>query len=969
MKGEAPFRNSASELWVPRSPTPWNTELQNELLQFFQSCDYPFRSILEIPFKEPLRSEIRRFFISLDAYIESPNPVIPYRDLLYGAADIEFSSKLKKIKRKSFLTTWNAQLFEIPDWWNDVPAYRINDIGDIFNYSYLIFFEEEVDDYKWGNVPVEINQGTLSLFKRILTEILPERNSFEKLETLDTLSAISSSIAIERNSFKHKPHYKIKNKYLTLSRRRNPCERSRIRVSPENCRDSVLNDPGDLNTISLIDQQLLEVLRVIPQHIHLRDKEKCTKRYNSLYNNFHYFLHRDLKKEGITKPRELLKAMLEVLHSVYPDIEIFGFTDFYDTFALRVDGELIYPKRGHGLGMANALTTLMQITIHHMVLDELWSDTPFLHSKSLSLNDDFTAGFKTEEDLELYWDKEAEIMDDLSLIREPTKSFYTYNHFVLAERYYTPRGEYKKVSYQLRELLLPLACVNITHAKDYFCAAQTYTSSEYTPRYLGELRSYWGYEFYPMEFEYPSIVGGWINEKVNSVDLSLLLLDQLDLKSYVFRGYNASREKLWKRQTGEIFSPPIERLTGYPYIPDEYKGNFDILPMSAVDDRYGKILSRSRKNFISYWERLRRLRQKEFKRPFDSTYEELIRRIVEDHPTTQFYPCELMINQYHRCDILRMKIDDIYLDPNPKLALLSLYNETAYNFKEDFSIAFTAEDASTKKTSSLFSKEIQRSLKSELISSLMTGRSAELYYPKDDYHPEEQYLNPVKIGEVTAILNWGKGYPELRKEFVSPIIEKKRRVFNRIFSLKEQELLTRAKLSRPVIKVIAGYLNNNPNTTLKELLEEVSHLFREYEEKRLLDSLNESLNPFHLGTDKNEKTVESELLGVITIDDLLGDNTHKFYTWYGDRESYKPADKNVERVLGRLGVLYMYLTHHMLRTPQQKDEIAKEISGSSPEQEDLFFAKLVGLHRVRQTSFFEEESDGDNPFDSLFEEL
>jgi len=771
-----------------------------DLLDFFTKCNYPFRHILEIPYPEPLRSEIRRFFISLDAYIESPNPVIPYRNILYGAADIGYAERLKRIKRKSFETTWRVEHFALPDWWDDVPGYFIQDIGDIFNYSYLIFWKEDTDDYKYGFVPVNIHDGALAKLKNYVKAILPERSTFEEVNKLEVISSLSSSISVDRKTLKGKPNYLLKDQYLSLSKERHPVKRSVVPVSPHNFRDTVLNDPGDLNTIALLDQQVMNILGKMPGHIHLTNKEKVTKRLLNLKRKCTYFLQRDLRKEGITKPRAILKVLLEALHEEYPDIEVFGYTSFYENYELQINGESFFPNRGHGLGMANALTTLMQLAIHQWIIDELTNDIPNIYSKILCINDDFTAGFKCEEHLEAYWDMEDEVMDALSLLREPTKSFRSYDHFVLAERYFILCGEYEKVSYQLRELIYPLACYNITHAKAYFGAAQVYCNAQYTGRYISDIVSYWGYEFYPKEFEYPTLCGGWVNERLNGVDLSLLLLESLPYNTLVCRGYEASQVELKMRGKGPLKRPPILQKLGIMDIPEEFHNHFDFLPQNLLNRKYGRIMSLSLKSFQTYWDKLWKKRQAEFKKRHDVTFEDLICSILNDHRSSQFYPIDMMIKSYHPCNIIRAQIDDIYLDPNPKMALLAKYDLVNYPFKESFSIRFTNPEATTKKTSSLFSKEIQRALKSEITNTLMVGQYHEIYYPSDEYRPEEQYLNPLKIGEITAILNWGKGFPELKKQFVHPLIEEKRQVYNYLFSLPELFKISQYRMSRPVIK-------------------------------------------------------------------------------------------------------------------------------------------------------------------------
>jgi hypothetical protein len=958
--------SSYSDCWLPRAPTRWTIQLQNELLAFFQKVDYPFRYVTAIPFMEPLRSEIRRFFLSLDAYIESPNPVIPYKEILYGSTDKDYAETLKRIKRKSFETTWRVEHFALPDWWNDIPSYRIKDIGDIFNYSYLIFFEEDSDDYLWGNVPLEGKFEKLALFKECVRDLLPERNSFNKIDEIEVLASLSSSSSYDPKQRKSVPHYKIKNKHLFLPKRRGVCKRSRIRVSPNNCRDSVLNSPSDLNVISLIDHQLMEILKVVPGHIHLQNKEIVDRRYQHLFKNNNYFLHRDLRKEGITKPRILLKAMLEALHEEYPDILVFQNTSFYDDFILLDNDNIISPKRGHGLGMANTLTTLMQLAVHEMILDELRDDIPDMNGEVLCINDDMTIGFIEERLLEAYWDKEDEIMSDLSLLREPTKSFYSYGCFVLAERYLTQNGEYAKTSYQLRELLLPMACANITHAKEYFSSVQTYVNTKFVPKYIEEIYNYWGYEFFPNEFMYPTKVGGWINEKVNSVDMSLLILESLKYNNLIVRGFYASKVKLHERTGGEIFTPPIVTLLGHPVIPERYNKVINKIPENALNDKFGKSLRLSNSVFKQYWTNLYRARQKEFKKPYDVSYEDLIKKIVSHYETIQFYPNELMTYKFHPCNMYSGQVSDPYLDPNPIMAMTSKFNETTYPFKEEFSISFTDVDNSTKKVSSLFSKEIQRSLKSDTIAALMTGKYHEIYYPSDHYRPEEQYLNPIKIGEVTAILNWGKGFPEVREDFISPIINKKREIYNRLFSLSELFIISRSGISRERLKSLCDYLDNNQKETISSMIEYLSTEIIEIQARHAMlnkqddkSSFPDEIEDFGYETHQEYQTID--------IPGLMGDDAGLFFLWRHDRKSIRPVNSYVNHVLGQCSIWLTYATMPGLRSAEDKLRIRDELLSCKDRILSLI-AQHLGIDKMLSgESIMDDWSDSDQGFDSLFE--
>lgn len=946
--------------WCPRSPIPWSVSLQTELLSYFNTVKYPYRQNIEIPFEDPLRSEIRRFFISLDAYIDSPNPVIPQRDILYGAADIKFSERLKRIKRKAFNTTWAVECFEFPDWWNDIPSYEIKDIGDIFNYNYLIFFEEEEpDDYLQGLLPVEISTKDRSLFRSTIRSILPDRDRFQEISPIEVLGQISSSISYNADSKKKSPHYKLKPKKLSFSRRRLEAKRSIIRVGPQNTRDSILTDPRDLNTISLIDMQVQEILKLMPEHIHLVDKGRVDKRLKFLHRKYRWFLQRDLKKEGITKPKELLKEALLALHEEYPDIKIFENFSFYDDFNLRInDDEVISMKRGHGLGMANALTTLIQIAIFEIIKDEIIDDIPEFKSNCLVLNDDFVAGFNDEYHLEAYWDKEDEVMDRYSLLREPTKSFRSELKFVLAERYFTPDGEYEKISYQLRELLLPLACSNIVHAKEYFISAQTYIDSRLVTRYMEDIRAYWGYEFYPEEFYYPSKYGGWVNSKIDGIDLSFVLLDSLEYNTFVCRGFNATRAKVFKGFKGDLYRSPILTILGNPKFPERYNEILNNMPEEFIAEKFGRMLMKSPDLFYKYWDRLKNEREKAFKIPYSLTYEELLINTQNTYENVQFYPAKSMISRFSEVEYIQRNIKDIYIDPNPITSMLSCFNKTAYSFKEEFSIRFTNADQFSKKTSSLYSKETQRSLKNEKLSLFFTGKFDEIMIPTDNYMPEEDYIEPIKIGYVSAQINWGMGFPNLKTRFRHPLIEEKRKIYGFIFPVKTHILLSKYNLPREYIKCLVDRgitTYDDIKSTLEFVASEIKTTIN-YDD--IFTEEGEETDRFNINKDLDEPEKNEDGQTVIGMRDLTSHVEFYLFAYHSNKEDFVPSDPIVENILGRLECLIVDLTHEHILSLDRKRELVERIERNDFSDPIIpYLAKRANLHRLLDHSIDALDSD------------
>lgn len=48
--------------------------------------------------------------------------------------------------------------------------------------------------------------------------------------------------------------------------------------------------------------------------------------------------------------------------------------NFYEDYHLDYDGETLYPTRGHGLGMANSLTSLIQEAVISYSVEEAFHE-------------------------------------------------------------------------------------------------------------------------------------------------------------------------------------------------------------------------------------------------------------------------------------------------------------------------------------------------------------------------------------------------------------------------------------------------------------------------------------------------------------------------------------------------------------------------------------------------------------------
>lgn len=237
---------------------------------------------------------------------------------------------------------------------------------------------------------------------------------------------------------------------------------------------------------------------------------------------------RDFKKEGLTKPRKLVRAMLEALNETFPDADAFKSVGFFDVWELKLPptkdeltGEnvvkTIFPARGHGLGMGNALTTLMQLAIEEINTNECGVRPEF----SGYDNDDAATSFKTEADRNKYLEKDKETCRNLSLKYKTKATFIATGSMVLCEAYVSTKLRYfnDKTSHGYAELYNVLKCVNTSHARSLVCSMNLRQVPQCT---IERIHAYWGYVLYRNEHMRPDILGGWYKMNVSGVDTSFI---------------------------------------------------------------------------------------------------------------------------------------------------------------------------------------------------------------------------------------------------------------------------------------------------------------------------------------------------------------------------------------------------------------------------------------------------------------
>jgi len=570
-----------SEYYVNRRPIEFSYDLADLLISFISRNMY--RDLRKVRISERIphsvRYELKRFMCALEAYRQSPNYLIPINKLLLGLRDKEFASKLKDYRDEIFLRSVKSQHFETPDFIDLFGDIRITDIGQIFNYNYWFFWKEDlVDDLKYSEIPVsEISEDDKNLFKGTLYNLLKRIPKIDIIPPEEILISTSGS-----STYSTKSKYVFEEKQWNNRFTKTPLvgKRCIIPVSPDNIRDTIILSVPHSNTVKWIEYQCREIAEKIRYSAYVRNDKDFNEIVDNLYQEYEFFLDRDIKKEGLTKPRELIHLTLEVLKDVYPNARAFEYGSIYDNFTvIHEDGSRVSYPRGHGLGMANALTTIIQSVIFEITKQDLiaeWGLKDYSMS-AVIFNDDFTAGFKEEHHLDEFWDIEDLVLQRFSIIRNVKKSHKIKCGFTFCERYY-PLQLNRKYSYKLAEFSYIFLQKNISCAKMYFNNLSRVLDDEVINKrlLLKEAVSYFGYEFFPKEWELPFHFGGWITPVFNNVDMSFIYNNKDYLSNQERAAFEASKVSFFYQESLEEdntkYKSPLETI--YPgeefYIPEYF---------------------------------------------------------------------------------------------------------------------------------------------------------------------------------------------------------------------------------------------------------------------------------------------------------------------------------------------------------------------------------------------------------------
>jgi len=630
-------------------------------------------------------SEVYRFYLAILSYYESTNPVIPFGkvvDLI--REEYQGIVWLKKVRSCTMVRSQGGRFLEINPsdeiYWQDSLKYPILDLGDFFNVRYWLFFDQPNphDELVMWDQLDPIDPHFLTMFKNNAEALLSDLN-VDYIQEEEILMDVSGSASLCRDG-KTKPLWYMKQTENYFSSSHLVGKGSYIQKCPGDTRFSITLSAPHSNSVKLIERQLALFAAEMPWSCYVKDEEEYFKRYNRFKNDSKYFYCRDVKKDGLTKNRQLIQIICATIKKKHPYMPACKYFSIYDSFEVIIDGQHHFPPRGVGLGMAAALTTILQSIVHRCNIDLMIEEDSLCETDAVFYHDDAAFGFLTADGMETYSDIDYRVCRELGIPNKKEKSF-SGEFFVLCENYSDWHID-RKESYQRYLMKSVHTATNVTHAKFLWLSLYRYVEPLHWKESLESIIEHFGLEFYLEEGGYPSLFGGWIPANYQKIDISFWSLESHTKKQVAASLANKLHPSpyMGKRKYEGTYDSFFKKL--FPFVTNWGRDKLFLIdqPMHQV------ALSFTRLDRIGYttkyWQHQHAMRNREYH----------VRMVGPQMPIDDWY---FAVREVHsHLDIIPPKdmwvlenvdkypiVDQIYSPANPRLQYLKALNPDAVTDK------------------------------------------------------------------------------------------------------------------------------------------------------------------------------------------------------------------------------------------------------------------------------------------------
>jgi len=650
--------------------------------------------ILEL-FGKELYSEVFKFALALQAYDDCNYDNKMHTEDIWKQCFLlgpDFALYLKRYKTKSFIKSISALLLTEPDWYEEQKFSKVKDIGEIFNYSYLINWREpsskDLEEFSFSK-PSLLDEDYLEGFRESIRYELDRihMNNVKIIPKNEILLSTSSSSTYNSIPLAYDKMCKPYRNYMA-SQVGNTRHYS-LQKKPTEVRDILLLNQEDSNLVKWIDKQTLEIVQLHPWSGHTKHPHIFAKRYEDMTKSNTYYC-RDIEKEGLSKPKELLEIMLEELYD-YTKLDVYK--NAYALSNISVDNNLLL--RGHGLGMANSLTTLMQIGIHRLciiVFNRRYERE--INPPGIFLNDDATVGLDGLTEADDFKEIDFEVCENIGVNCKDTKSFMSNFGFTFCEKYYSRslHNFNDKRSYYMRNAIMPMLACNVTHAKEKCVGIDS--PADFIDYYKPYITQKWGYELVEYEYELPTTFGGWNSYQLGPISMDLFVVDALGLNNNLLaRLWTAGRcifrppqkflktlSKRFRKKIGGSFEfyHIFNTLTSFSeqeLEAESVNNELSLIENSIHWKNYPEVYNAS-------WEILYNKRQAAFKKCNLNFFnkEDLYYHIINKSPNNEYFPPKCLnygMENYEEGDEV---YEDIYQPALPLINKVICYKQAQYGF-------------------------------------------------------------------------------------------------------------------------------------------------------------------------------------------------------------------------------------------------------------------------------------------------
>lgn len=475
----------------------------------------------------PYKKHIEKFLIALDLWEQVPTGHRPFNKQWYLENSLIkgplFADELNDIWDYS-LRKHLSPIYQVP---SDKNIVRITDYNSLFPYRYLIHWEEDTNDMEeWMLKP--LTHESSEVIDRLKREIdyfissLP--STIEWINDEEILSEVKQSMALD--DFERYPHFSINNNEFS---EKLLAERCKVQVAPSGIRDTVILEKSSSNTIRWIEQQLNVLLDYMPESILGRSKIKYHRAFNRYFSlDSGVGVMRDIKKCGLTIPvKTFINLLVPRLERKYPQIP-WARIRIYNNVLIRnkysENIPWINPKRGIGLGMGNAITTLLLTLVNRIAIKEMSLEGRKLRYTAFIGNDDAVINFTGPDalfDAQDYLNMEKSIYEGLGGIYNLKKSFIATQR-ILFEEYSHPAFKEKECLFICG--LADFAFMSPRISRRYIASMTEQTQNPYILQFIGnyiDQITHDPYSYLPYE------LGGYIRYLDKETSLSRCL-DYID---------------------------------------------------------------------------------------------------------------------------------------------------------------------------------------------------------------------------------------------------------------------------------------------------------------------------------------------------------------------------------------------------------------------------------------------------------